>query len=189
MTFPSSASQQYHAGSGVVGNIHTANIGTPQGQKVLLLKEINPKQEEEQEQEGENENAYPALAVAADTSSEDQGRGESTDAEATSLNGKLVTCTRNAVIVDRFRMLLFFFQDKEIEGVPITPELASEVQKAEMQEGKGCCKIASCSSIQCARTCGATCGQSFLRHCPGSPNQQRREKRNPQICCLSHTRN
>jgi hypothetical protein len=37
MTFPSSASQQYHAGPGVVGNIHTANIGTPQGQKVLLV--------------------------------------------------------------------------------------------------------------------------------------------------------
>jgi hypothetical protein len=35
MTFPSSASQQYHAG--VVGNIHTANIGTPQGQKLLLV--------------------------------------------------------------------------------------------------------------------------------------------------------
>jgi hypothetical protein len=37
MTFPSSASQQYHAGPGVVGNIHTANIGTPQGQKLLLV--------------------------------------------------------------------------------------------------------------------------------------------------------
>jgi hypothetical protein len=34
-------------------------------------------------------------------------------------------------------MLLFCFQDKEIEGVPFTPELVSEVQKAEMQEGKG----------------------------------------------------
>jgi len=34
-------------------------------------------------------------------------------------------------------MLLFCFQDKEIEGVPFTPELVSEVQKAEMQGGKG----------------------------------------------------
>jgi hypothetical protein len=41
MTFPSSASQKYHAEPG--GDIHTANIGTPQGQKLLLLKEINPK--------------------------------------------------------------------------------------------------------------------------------------------------
>ncbi|KAH8952318.1 hypothetical protein BDL97_09G078500 [Sphagnum fallax] len=183
MTFPSSASQQYHAGPGVVGNIHTANIGTPQGQKVLLLKEINPKQEQEQEQEGENENAYPALAVAADTSSEDQGGGESTDAEATSLNGKLVmsstipglvektrplvaqmifqTQTRleadqmrwtrpSAVIVDRFGMLLFCFQDKEIEGVPITPELVSEVQKAEMQEGKDTGKGSVAARLQAA---------------------------------------
>jgi hypothetical protein len=103
MTFPSSASQQYHAGPGVVGNIHTANIGIPQGQKVLLLKEINPKQEEEQEQEGENENAYPALAIAADTSSEDQGGGESTDAEATSLNGKLVMSSTIPVLVEKTR--------------------------------------------------------------------------------------
>jgi hypothetical protein len=67
------------------------------------LKEINPKQEEEQEQEGENENAYPALAVAADTSSEDQGRGESTDAEATSLNGKLVMSSTIPVLVEKTR--------------------------------------------------------------------------------------
>ncbi|CAM6009408.1 unnamed protein product [Sphagnum balticum] len=175
----------------------------------------NPKQEEEQE--GENENASPALAVAADTSSEDQGGGESTDAEATSLNGKLVmsstipglvektgplvaddipnadkiggrpneghcalqlpiffclcNCLQNfmklipdfsalvvlvwwtrsiAVIVDRFGMLLFFFQDKEIEGVPITPELASEVQKAEMQEGKDTGKGSVAARLQAA---------------------------------------
>ncbi len=61
------------------------------------------------------------------------------------------------------------------------------------REGHGqgicCCKIASCSSIQCARTCGATCGHRFLRHCPGSLNQQRREKRDPQIWCLSRIRN
>lgn len=160
MTFPSSASQQYHAGPGVVGNIHTANIGTPQGQKLLLLKEINPKQEEEQE--GENENASPALAVAADTSSRDQGGGESTDAEATSLNGKLVMSSTIPGLVEKTGPLVADDipnadkiggrpnEDKEIEGVPITPELASEVQKAEMQEGKDTGKGSVAARLQAA---------------------------------------
>ncbi len=65
----------------------------------IQLKEINPKQEEEQE--GENENASPALAVAADTSSRDQGGGESTDAEATSLNGKLVMSSTIPGLVEK----------------------------------------------------------------------------------------
>ncbi len=47
-------------------------------------------------------------------------------------------------------MLLFFFQDKEIEGVPITPELASEVQKAEMQEGKDTGKGSVAARLQAA---------------------------------------
>lgn len=160
MTFPSSARQQYHAGPGVVGNIHTANIGTPQGQKLLLLKEINPKQEEEQE--GENENASPALAVAADTSSRDQGGGESTDAEATSLNGKLVMSSTIPGLVEKTGPLVADDipnadkiggrpnEDKEIEGVPITPELASEVQKAEMQEGKDTGKGSVAARLQAA---------------------------------------
>jgi hypothetical protein len=65
----------------------------------IQLKEINPKQEEEQE--GENENASPALAAAAETSSENQGRGESTDAEATSLNGKLVMSSTIPGLVEK----------------------------------------------------------------------------------------
>ncbi len=55
-----------------------------------------------------------------------------------------------AVIVDRFGMLLFCFQDKEIEGVPITPELVSEVQKAEMQEGKDTGKGSVAARLQAA---------------------------------------
>jgi hypothetical protein len=47
-------------------------------------------------------------------------------------------------------MLLFCFQDKEIEGVPITPELVSEVQKAEMQEGKDTGKGSVVARLQAA---------------------------------------
>ncbi len=47
-------------------------------------------------------------------------------------------------------MLLLFFQDKEMEGVPITPELASEVQKAEMQEGKDTGKGSVAARLQAA---------------------------------------
>jgi len=124
------------------------------------LKEINPKQEEEQE--GENENASPALAVAADTSSRDQGGGESTDAEATSLNGKLVMSSTIPGLVEKTGPLVADDipnadkiggrpnEDKEIEGVPITPELASEVQKAEMQEGKDTGKGSVAARLQAA---------------------------------------